>query len=88
MFSRIVVILLAATLSSATALAAENRPPPRASSGGMFQGTPDEQVACRSDATRYCVEQLSDTFAVLACLQAHREKLKRACAAVLDAHGQ
>lgn len=52
------------------------------------RGTPDEQRACERDATRLCSQQIPDDFAVLACLKRHREKLHKACRAVLEAHGQ
>jgi hypothetical protein len=82
--------LLACLLSSATAFAADERQQPGAgsNSGGLFQGTAAEQRACNPDATRYCVDDIPDTFKVLACLQQHRAKLTKACRGVLEAHGQ
>jgi hypothetical protein len=83
--------LLACLLTSGTALAANERHKPAAdanNSGGLFQGTPEEQRACNPDATRYCVDDIPDTFKVLACLQQHRAKLTKACRGVLEAHGQ
>jgi hypothetical protein len=56
--------------------------------GGLFTGTPEEQTACAPDATRFCSDAIPDTFRVLACLQEHRKRLKKACAHVLEAHGQ
>jgi hypothetical protein len=54
----------------------------------LLQGTPQEQAACRPDATRFCRDAIPDNFRVLACLQAHRDRINRACRAVLEAHGQ
>lgn len=55
---------------------------------GLFQGSPEEQRACRPDASRYCSNAFPDTFQVLACLQAHRDKLRPACRKVLETNGQ
>lgn len=57
-----------------------------------FDGTPEEQRACRPDVVRLCPETVSntaqtDTNRVLACLQANRTKLKPACRQVLESHG-
>jgi hypothetical protein len=57
-----------------------------------FDGTPDEQKACRPDVVRLCPETVSgtsqpDTNRVLACLQANRSKLKASCRQVLESHG-
>ncbi len=56
--------------------------------GSLFKGTPEEQAACAPDATRFCKEQIPDTFRVLACLQSNREKLRRDCQQVLKNNGQ
>jgi hypothetical protein len=55
-----------------------------------MRGTPQEQAACRSDVRKLCraVKPGSGSEAMLACLQAHREQLSRACAQVLANHGQ
>jgi hypothetical protein len=50
--------------------------------------TPEEQTACSPDATKFCSDAIPDTFRVLACLQDHREKLRKACQKVLTDHGQ
>jgi hypothetical protein len=52
-----------------------------------FKGTPEEQAACSHDATTYCREQIPDTLRVLTCLQQNRERLRKACRQVLEAHG-
>jgi hypothetical protein len=57
-----------------------------------FDGTAEEQKACRPDVVRLCprtVEGVAnpDPHQILACLQANRSKLKPACRAVLESHG-
>jgi hypothetical protein len=61
---------------------------PPAPQGDLLSGTPEEQAACSPDATKFCSDAIPDTFRVLACLQDHREKLKKACQKVLADHGQ
>jgi hypothetical protein len=56
--------------------------------GDLLSGTPEEQAACSPDATKFCSDAIPDTFRVLACLQDHREKLRKACQKVLEDHGQ
>ena len=52
-------------------------------------GTEQEQRACASNVQRYCRPILDQgDFAVLACLQQHREKLTAPCRKVLTDHGQ
>jgi hypothetical protein len=46
-----------------------------------------EEKACRGDAHRFCRDALPDEFRVASCLQEHRDRLSRACRAVLDGHG-
>ncbi len=73
---------------SGTAFAAGETPiPPKAPSGGLFQGTIEEQAACVPDATKFCMDAIPDTFRVLACLQAHRQRLRKVCLQVLESHG-
>jgi hypothetical protein len=54
----------------------------------MFQGTQQEQAACRGDSQRYCKDDIPDTFRVLACLQKNRQQITVACRRVLESHGQ
>jgi hypothetical protein len=56
--------------------------------GNPFQGTPEEQTACRPDVQKHCKEFIPDTFRILACLQSIRPKLSKACRGVLESHGQ
>jgi hypothetical protein len=56
------------------------------------QGTAQEQAACRPDVVKHCKPLLNSnapsTFSILACLQANREQISKACRAVLESHGQ
>ena len=52
------------------------------------QGTVQEEDACRPDVMRLCRAVAPDTGRVLACLQANRARLSRACRTVLQRHGQ
>ena len=56
----------------------------------QFEGTPQEQAACRPDVRKHCREIKPDagSGAFLACLQAHRAKLSRACRQILESNGQ
>jgi hypothetical protein len=54
----------------------------------VFDGTPQEQAACRPDSTRFCRDAEPDTFRVLACLQRNRAKISVACRKVLESNGQ
>ena len=55
------------------------------------QGTQQEQAACRPDVLKFCKPLLNSnapsTFSILACLQANRAQISRACQAVLASHG-
>ena len=51
------------------------------------QGTPQEQAACRRDASRFCRQQLADDFAVQQCLQQNRARLSHSCQKVFQSHG-
>ena len=53
-----------------------------------FEGTPEEQAACKPDSQRFCKEAMPDTFLVLACLQKNRHRISSACQKVLANHGQ
>jgi len=66
-----VILLSAATLAQAQ-YAQENTP---------------EDRACRGDARRFCKDDIPDQFKVGSCLQMHRDRLSRACKAVMESHG-
>jgi hypothetical protein len=52
------------------------------------QGTPQEQQACRRDASRFCRQQLGDDASVHQCLLQNRQRLSAACQKVFQSHGQ
>ena len=81
------IVFIVVSLGSRTVLAADE---PRAAppQGSLLQGTPEEQAACAPDATKFCQEAIPDSLRVLACLQDHRERLRRECQQVLVSHGQ
>jgi hypothetical protein len=56
-------------------------------SAQAHMGTPQEQAACRRDATRFCRNELGNDMAVGQCLQQHRTRLRRSCKKVLARHG-
>jgi len=82
---RILAALLI-SLSIQPVFAAGERKEP--AQGSLMEGTPEEQAACAPDAKRFCKEDLSDTFKVLACLQDNRSKLRKVCQKVLEDNGQ
>ena len=74
------IALLALTVVTTFAQAAPQAP--------AYQGTPQDQAACRPDSRRYCRNVGGDQMRVLYCLQDHRAQLSRACRAVLERNGQ
>jgi len=50
------------------------------------ENTPEDR-ACRGDARRFCREDIPDQFRVGSCLQAHRDRLSRACRNALEHNG-
>jgi hypothetical protein len=86
-------ILTTVVLSSAATVALaqdpSRRPAPFPSPfQSLFEGTPEEQAACRPDSNKFCREFEPDTFRVLACLQRNRTRISVACRRVLESHGQ
>lgn len=53
----------------------------------LFQGTPEEQAACRPDSNRFCRAEEPDQLRVLACLKRHRPDISTACRRVLERYG-
>jgi hypothetical protein len=74
------VVLLAALIAASCPLFAK----------AVFEGSPQEQAACRPDVRKFCrsVKPDSGASAFLSCLKANRAKLSKACQAVLTKHGQ
>jgi Cysteine rich repeat len=87
MHPNICSVLAVILLLTSTALAVETESSP-SKNLFQFQGTPEEQAACKPDATKFCRHAIPDSFRVLACLQEHRNRLRKLCLQVLEAHGQ
>lgn len=88
MYLRICVAIILIQVSVGTAPAADEKKTTNPAPGGLFQGTPEEQAACAPDSTKFCRDDIPDTFRVLACLQDHRKQLRKVCQKVLEDHGQ
>jgi hypothetical protein len=69
--------VLAALLLAAAAL------PASAQSGP----TPQEQMACRSDAGKFCAEHVGKPPQMNACLRENKAKLSDSCRKVVESHG-
>jgi hypothetical protein len=88
---RSVALLLAGSLMLSATPAFAQGPPPLPFPPlpfPNFQGTPEEQKACRPDVVRMCKDATPDTARVLACLQANQARLSAPCRAVLVHYGQ
>ncbi|HEV2957658.1 MAG TPA: hypothetical protein VGX95_16200 [Xanthobacteraceae bacterium] len=87
------VLILAASLLIAGSTFAQGPPPlplPLPLPFPNFQGTPEEQRACRPDVMKMCKEYLgqNDNTVVLRCLQANKVRLSAPCHGVLAHYGQ
>ncbi len=76
-----------------TASAQSTSPPqPPAAASPLGTGTKEEQTACAPDVVKYYNHELdvdvSDTVAIVGCLQRNRQKITVACRTVLTNHGQ
>ena len=82
-------LVLAGSLLSASAAFGQG-PPPLPLPFPNFQGTPEEQRACRPDVVKMCKEVLgqNDNAIVLRCLQANKVRLSAPCHGVLAHYGQ
>ncbi len=69
--------VIAALLIAATAL-------PAAAQSGP---TPQEQMACRGDASKFCAEHIGKQPQMNACLRENKTKLSDACRKVVESHG-
>ena len=69
--------VLAALLLAAAIL------PAAAQSGPTLQ----EQMACRSDAGKFCAEHVGKPPQMNACLRENKTKLSDACRKVVESHG-
>ncbi len=86
------ILLLSASAAFAQAGSADTAPYPQQNakpSKAKFKGARDANNACFRDANRYGSDEIPEgDMKVLACLQDHRSKLSKGCAAVLAEHGQ
>jgi hypothetical protein len=90
---RSTALVLAASLISAGTAFAQGPPPlplPLPLPFPNFQGTPEEQRACRPDVMKMCKEYLgqNDNTVMLRCLQANKVRLSAPCHGVLAHYGQ
>jgi hypothetical protein len=91
---RCAALVLAGTLLVAGASFAQGPPPlplpPLPLPFPNFQGTPEEQRACRPDVMKMCKDHLgqNDNTVVLRCLQANKVRLSAPCHGVLAHYGQ
>ena len=60
-----------------------------AGSSAMAQSgpTPEEKMACRSDAEAFCAEHIGKPPQMNACLRENKAKLSVSCRKVVEAHG-
>jgi hypothetical protein len=86
---RSAALVLAGSLLSTSAVFAQG-PLPLPLPLPNFQGTPEEQRACRPDVVKMCKEVLgqNDNMVVLRCLQSNKVRLSPSCHAVLAHYGQ
>jgi hypothetical protein len=80
--------VLAVLLCLAMDVTAQSQTPAPNPFPDPFQGTPQEQAACRPDSNKFCREFEPDSLRVLACLQRNRTKISGPCLKVLQSHGQ
>ena len=88
---RSAALLLAGSLLCANTTFAQGPPPfPLPLPFPNFQGTPEEQRACRPDVVKLCKDYLGqkDNMVVLRCLQANKVRLSAPCHGVLAHYGQ
>jgi hypothetical protein len=83
----VLVATLAAVSSTFFAPSGRAAPPKPATDRA---GSADDQAACRPDVRRFChkLEQDAGDLVFLACLQEHRDKLRKPCLNVLEKNGQ
>lgn len=74
---------LASAALSIVILTANAFLPASAQSGPTLQ----EQMACRSDAGKYCADHVGKPPQMNACLRANKDKLSESCRKVVEARG-
>jgi hypothetical protein len=82
------VVIATLFMAGVSGASAQGQLPAPSPFPNMFQGTPQEQAACRPDSQRFCRDDIPDTFRVLACLQKNRAQISTPCRRVLESHGQ
>ena len=58
-----------------------------ASAGAQSGPSPQEQMACRSDAGKFCAEHVGKPPQMNACLKANKAKLSDGCRKVVESRG-
>ncbi|TPQ32380.1 hypothetical protein C2U70_21915 [Bradyrhizobium guangdongense] len=49
--------------------------------------TPQEQMACRGDASKFCADHIGRPPQMNACLRENKTKLSDSCRKVIESHG-
>jgi hypothetical protein len=75
--ARSVTLIVAVVLMSSAALAQVP----------YSQENTSEDRACHNDARRFCKDDIPDQFKIGSCLQMNKDKVSRACKAMLESHG-
>jgi hypothetical protein len=58
-----------------------------ASAGAQSGPSPQEQMACRSDAGKFCAEHIGKPPQMNACLRENKTKLSDSCRKVVESRG-
>ena len=58
-----------------------------ASAGAQSGPSPQEQMACRSDAGKFCAEHVGKPPQMNACLKENKAKLSDSCRKVVESRG-
>jgi hypothetical protein len=75
-------------LLTATTFSFAQTPAPLPIPFPSYQGTAEDQKACDPPVQKFCRAAIPDQFRVLRCLQENRDKIGKACQAVLTSYGQ
>ena len=57
------------------------------SASAQSEPSPQEKMACRSDASAFCAEHIGKPPQMNACLRENKAKLTTACRKVIEDHG-
>ncbi len=88
LFRSVAIIVAAVTFSAPLAFAEGPLPLPLPPLPNPFQGTPEEQAACRPDFARLCKGLKPEPAIALDCFKRNSGSLSGACRGVLQRHGQ